>query len=126
MYKARNGKLYAGPVWDFDYGTFRPTSSGLNISRSLYYGYLFANEEFKTTLKARWAELKPKFVNIEAFIEEQASLIKESSEVNIAKWPIASSNVNGDEQLDFDAAVDRMISAYKARIEAVDAAINAL
>lgn len=125
MYKARNGKLYAGPVWDFDWGTFRPNVSGLIIKNSLWYGYLFANEEFKTTFKARWAVLKPKFENLVSFIEEQAELIKESSEVNFAKWPL-SSNVNGDEQMNFDVAVERMIDAYTQRIQAVDAAINAL
>ena len=124
MYKARNGKLYAGPVWDFDWGTFRPRT-GLVIKGALWYGYLFTHDEFKTTLKARWAELKPQFENLVSFIEEQAELIRESNEVNIKKWPIDGAN-NGDEQLSFDDAIKTMIDAYTQRIQAVDTALAAL
>ena len=125
MYKARNGKLYAGPVWDFDWGTFRPNRTGLIIKGALWYGYLFTHDEFKTTLKARWAELKPQFENLVSFIEEQAELIRESNEVNIKKWPIDGAN-NGDEQLSFDDAIKTMIDAYTQRIQAVDTALAAL
>ena len=95
------------------------------IKGALWYGYLFTPDEFKTTLKARWAELKPQFENLVSFIEEQAELIRESNDVNIKKWPIDSAN-NGDEQLSFDEAVNRMIEAYTQRIQAVDAALAAL
>ena len=125
MYKARNGKLYAGPVWDFDWGTFIPGVNGLRLTNAIWYKYLFKNDEFKSTLKARWSELKPKFEDIEDFIKEQAALTKESNEVNIKKWPINSST-NGDEQLSFDDAIERMISAYTSRIESVDTAISGL
>ena len=86
---------------------------------------MFNNNEFKNTIKARWNELKPKFEDIEDFIREQAALIKESNEINIAKWPI-SGTTNGDEEMSFDEAIERMITAYKGRIESVDSAINAL
>lgn len=131
MYKARNGKLYAGPVWDFDWWTFRPNVSRL-INETLYYGYLFTCDEFKQAMKARWTQIKPKFEDLEIFIEEQAELIRESNEVNIAKWPLSinenysSVNYNGDEELDFESAIDRMITAYKHRIVVVDAMISAL
>ena len=125
MYKARNGKLYAGPVWDFDWGTFKPNVTGLFLENTIWYIYMFNNNEFKNTIKARWNELKPKFEDIEDFIREQAALIKESNEINIAKWPIGGTT-NGDEEMSFDEAIERMITAYKGRIESVDSAINAL
>ena len=125
MYKARNGKLYAGPVWDFDWKTFRPNVKGLVIKKSLYYEYLFTHNEFIEDLKTRWSELKPKFEKIEYFIREQAALNKESNEINIAKWPIGQS-INGDEKMSYDEAIERMISAYTSRIDAVDSAIKAL
>ncbi len=125
MYKARNGKLYAGPVWDFDWGTFKPNVTGLCLENTIWYIYMFNNNEFKNTIKARWNELRPKFEDIEDFIREQAALIKESNEINIAKWPI-SGTTNGDEEMSFDEAIERMITAYKGRIESVDSAINAL
>ena len=52
-------------------------------------------------------------------------LIKESNEINIAKWPIGGTT-NGDEEMSFDEAIERMITAYKGRIESVDSAINTL
>lgn len=125
MYKARNGKLYAGPVWDFDWATFRPNITGLRLVWCIWYGYLFANDEFKMAFKNRWSELKPQFETIENYIREQAELVRESNEINIAKWPINSST-NGDEHMSFDEAIERMIDAYKFRMETVDAAINKL
>lgn len=125
MYKARNGKLYAGPVWDFDWGTFVPTVGGLRLTNAMWYIYMFKNNEFKSALKKRWHEIKPKFEEIEGFIKDQAVLIKESNEVNITKWPINRST-NGDENMSFDEAIERMISAYTSRIAAVDAVINEL
>ena len=49
-YKKRNGKLYAGPLWDFEYTTFTKESSVSNIG-ALWYQYLFKDEAFKKALK---------------------------------------------------------------------------
>ena len=51
--------------------------------------------------------------------------MRESNEINIAKWPINSAT-NGDEQMTFDEAIERMIDAYKFRMETIDAAISKL
>ena len=53
MYKKRDGKLYAGPVWDFDYGTFRRGSKSLILLSSLYYKYFFEYPEFRLAVKER-------------------------------------------------------------------------
>ena len=84
--------------------------------------------EFRTAIKARWAEIKPIFENIDTFIDEQADLIRESEAVNHEMWPIDSRHnyPNGDELMDFDSAVERMKQAIDNRIIALDSAINAL
>ena len=64
MYKKRDGKLYAGPVWDFDWETFRPVDNDLRIVSCLWYGYLFSYPEFKREVVSRWAEVRESFVSI--------------------------------------------------------------
>ena len=112
----------------FDWGTFDPNKTGLLLTNSLWYGQLMNSAEFRTAIKARWAEIKPIFENIDTFIEEQADLIRESEAVNHEMWPIDSRHnyPNGDELMDFDSAVERMKQAIDDRIIALDSAINAL
>lgn len=124
MYKDRDGKLYAGPVWDFDYGTFK-VNSQIAITGVLYYRYLFKYAEFKLAVKERWAEIKETLADIDNYILEQAELIKSSNETNIEKWPITQT-VNGDEGMTFDEAVEKMRSAFKARMETVEKYVSSL
>lgn len=125
MYKKRDGKLFAGPVWDFDYATFQVKSKMSGLTDVLYYKYLFKYQEFKLAVKERWAEVKETFADVDNYIQEQAKLIKSSNETNIEKWPITQS-VNGDEKMTFDDAVERMRLAYKTRMETIDSYISAL
>jgi hypothetical protein len=125
MYKKRDGKLFAGPVWDFDWGTYLPGRVGALLTDALYYTYLFTYPEFKTAVKARWAETSSVYAQMETYIEEQAVLIAVSNEVNIAKWPIENV-VNGDENMTFEESVDRMINGFQDRFEEVDAFISTL
>lgn len=119
MHKPAGGKLTAGPVWDFDWATFTPSWADSIIGNALWYGYLFRYPEFRAIVKERWAETKDIYQSMDAYIEETADRIRISNEANINKWPI-SSNVNGDEKMTFDQAVERMRTEYKNRIEAID------
>lgn len=126
MYKDAGGKIKAGPVWDFDWGTFLPDRSGLLISNYLWYGYLLNSPEFVAVAKARWAVLKPKFMQLTTFIDETAEKIHQSEAVNHDMWPIGGFRPNGDEDMTFDEAVERMKQALLYRINEVDVAINNL
>ena len=121
-------KLKAGPVWDFDWATFNPHKSGLRICNALWYASLMNSSEFKSALKARWAEVKPIFENIDSFINEQADLIRDSEAINHQMWPIDDRHnyPNGDEKLSFDEAIERMKEVIDNRIEELDAIINSL
>lgn len=119
MHKDRGGKLTAGPVWDFDYLTFKIRTPEFGTKKHLYYGYLFSDPKFKNRVKERWAELKPKFEQIPAFIEELAQKIKLSNSANIAIWPI-STNINGDEKMSFEEAVETMKTAYLNKLNWLD------
>ncbi len=133
MHKDRGGKLIAGPVWDFDWGTFSPTADGGGYPGSLlnnsavWYGQLFQDANFVARVKERWAEVKPILdASIPGYIEEQAAKVKASSEMNIQLWPITEKRPNGDEDMTFDAAVSRLKKGFTDRMTAMDQLINNL
>ena len=123
MYKKRNGKLYAGPVWDFDWMSFVPGRKGVLLTSALWYGYLFNHDSFKILVKERWTALKPEFEKVFTYIDEKAEYIRESNEINLKMWPVTQ-NVNEDIDLSFDDAVNRMKEAYQERITELDKVIS--
>ena len=123
MYKKRNGKLYAGPAWDFDCATFIPGRKGALLTQVLWYGYLFKHDAFKSLVKERWAELKPEFEKVFTYIDEKAEYIRESNEINLEMWPVTQ-NVNEDIDLSYDDAVNRLKEAYQERITELDKVIS--
>ena len=123
MYKKRNGKLYAGPAWDFDCATFIPGRKGALLTQVLWYGYLFKHDSFKSLVKERWTVLKPEFEKVFTYIDEKAEYIRESNEINLEMWPVTQ-NVNEDIDLSYDDAVNRMKEAYRERITELDKVIS--
>lgn len=124
MFKKRNGKLFAGPLWDFDWGTFQ-AYKGVCNSKSLWYDYLFKYTEFKTAVKKRWAETKESYMSMDTYIAATAAYIQESDKVNFKMWPI-DMNVNGDETCTFNKAINLMRSSYQTRLEFVESYISGL
>ena len=122
----RKGVMYAGPLWDFDWYTFQPNMSGLWIPYSIYFEKLLYQPDFVAALKARWAQLKPKFADVSNYIDARADEIRASEALNWAMWPCTSSGVNGDERKTFTEAVTRMRNALMARISSLDRAISQL
>ena len=115
----RDGRFYAGPIWDFDWETFVPDEKGLTIDQTLYYGYLLPDSAFFTHMCRRWAILKPKFQSLIGFIDAQADWIRSAEAINHEMWPVEKI-VNNDESLTFQEAVDRMKLALNQRIEELD------
>lgn len=127
MYKERNDVLKAGPVWDFDWGTFTPDRSAEYscMEGPLYYEQLFKDAEFIAQLKERWTLLKPQFETVPAYIQEESLKIEVSNNINIEMWPI-SERINGDETMPYSEAVTRMIEAYNLKIQWLDETITNL
>lgn len=128
MHKDRLGKLKAGPVWDFDWATFRPSqASSYQIDNAIYYGRLFSDPTFVALVKERWTQHKSGFDGIEAYIRSVAAKVKASNEIDKAMWPMSAhsaGSVNGDKDMTFDEAVERMISAYNAKLSWLDTQIT--
>lgn len=124
MYKDKGGKMFAGPVWDFDWGSFLPEME-YKVRNYLYYNRLFYDKEFCNMVKERWNRYKPGFLEVADFIDAQRDLLRVSDAINSDLWesPI---KMNGDENLDFDAAVARLKKAYLDKLEWLDIQISAL
>ena len=71
-YKDRNKKLYAGPLWDFDYTTFTLESNN-NNKGAVWYKYLFQDPYFKRKAIERFQNLKPQLMGIADYIVKKAS-----------------------------------------------------
>ncbi|MBO4467124.1 MAG: CotH kinase family protein [Bacteroidales bacterium] len=127
FHKDRGGKLTAGPCWDFDWGVLSfYTSNGANgliNKHAIWYDRLFQDDTFKAKVKARFNELLPQLETIPDYMEECRALLSESAKLNFAMWnpaEDASQNggkiINGDENLSFDAAVDRLKKNYNTHL----------
>lgn len=138
MYKkpaSDGGKLYAGPVWDFDYGTFNVnfTDGGIYQNKSncfqnlnaLWYVGLFESAEFRNAVKTRWAALKP-VLDMNEFIEQNKAYIKKTAELNLAIWPDFndSGDPNGERQMTTEQAIDRIKANLNERISGLDRLIS--
>lgn len=121
--KERGGRIKAGPLWDFDYETFRP---GYALVRRdlLYYPELFKDTGFTALVKERWEELYPKFLALTSFIDTQIELLAESGKINDSLWPEISVDPNGEAELSANEAELRLRETFLERLEILDAEIS--
>lgn len=87
VYKKRNGKLFAGPLWDFDFSTYYKDTTGIRRD-AWWYKYLFRDAAFRSCVKERWAALAPR-IEAEAFdyLEHQKNYIFLSMIENFKVFP---------------------------------------
>ncbi len=126
MHLAPDGRLHAGPVWDFDWGTFTPKSDYTRpLFSSLWYGSLMQDPVFVSRLKIKWNEELSRFLEIPDYITRRARHLEKAAEANFTQWPITQ-NVNHDESLSYSEAVKRMKDNYMQRVWALDVFISGL
>lgn len=132
IHKPRGGKLTAGPVWDFDYGTLTLADAERWMVRetSMWYSRLFLSRAVRKQARERWEALYPFFATVPDYIEAQRDYISDSARRNQDRWPeidISGEEVlmpNGDELLAFDEAIDRLKASYSMRLAWLDAQIR--
>ncbi|WP_336628960.1 MULTISPECIES: DUF7402 domain-containing protein [unclassified Microbacterium] len=116
MYKARDvlnpdgtttvGKLYHGPLWDFDtgqgnadYGAGQASTSGWWMRDSndaprqasvTWMNRLFQDPEFKAAAKARWQQVSPQLKDATAWLGVQQPALKASADADHALWGLGS------------------------------------
>jgi hypothetical protein len=112
------GKLYAGPVWDFDWNTLPVSSSysedSYSFSKSIvskgtwsyqsrdqsspsssdknyiWYPRLMSDSQFMTVAKQRWAAVQGELNNVLSHIDEVKAQISKSVAENEKMWPVDS------------------------------------
>ena len=127
LYKERSGKLYHGPVWDFDFHVFCPeyTRQWVGATKTIFYPALLKDEKFRARLVERWDLQKDELKKLPDYIDEQADYIRESEWINQSLWPI-DNNENGDEKMTFQQSVDRIKKAFLDKWEWMDQNIRSL
>lgn len=114
VHRDKGGKLKAGPVWDFDWKSFRLNNEEWVTKNHLYYPELFKDPVFVARVKERWSLHEERLSKIPEFIETEAARITNSEGFNHQMWPITQ-NTNEDIDLSFIEAVQRMKRSYEAK-----------
>jgi hypothetical protein len=126
FYKERSGVLKAGPVWDFDWGTFRNVTD-FCAKNEIWYSQLFKDPIFVNKVKERWNRFKPSFEEIDLFIENESHHLYRSAELNDAMWSLENTSiVNEDEELPYSNAIYKMRINYMNRLQWLDRQIRLL
>ena len=129
LYKERGGKIYSGPAWDFDFHGFVPSLAHqwAGATRTVYYPALYKDEKFRNRMVELWDSKKNDFLKLTDYIDDMAGKIRLSEEYNHALWPIPTSQAeNGDEQMSFQQAVDRIKEGFTEKWKWMDAHIGDL
>lgn len=145
-YNGGNDKLHAGPVWDFDRGTFQnPTeaqkmgssrvksydaflSASSKVSKSggykenqqpcLWYPLLMNDSEFVRMVKSRWAALYPHLLAVTDEIVRLGAENALSWEYDSTMWPGTATALNAGYPSGFsDFAGDENLTSYEAVIQ---------
>ena len=141
-----NDKLHAGPVWDFDRGTFQNPaeaqkmgssrvkqwnafiSSSSKVSRSggykenqqpcMWYPLLMDDDDFVAAVQARWTVLKPYLEAVTSEIERLGQENALSWQYESAMWPGTATDLNAGYPSGFsDFSGDENLTDYDAVIQ---------
>ncbi|MDZ7630810.1 MAG: CotH kinase family protein [Gemmatimonadaceae bacterium] len=134
MYKQRNGKLFFGPVWDFDLaignvnydGADRP--DGWHARRSQWFVRLFEDPAFKARAAARWAELQRggTIDSLKRLVYSRANYLSVVQVRNFERWPILGTYVWPNRVVTgaYDLEVIALNVWLQSRLQWVDAEIR--
>lgn len=140
MFLGKDGRINAGPVWDFDLafenmgldkgGDIRPerfhlkdvrnlTVDSLYDSESLWYGKLYTDPTFRRLLHEHWQQYRQKFISLADSLYKWKQQIEPSSIADQQMWgdkdPAKFDNTGS-----FDASFDNLKKTFLRRIEALD------
>ena len=153
MYMDGNGPLCAGPVWDFDRGTFQNIEGAEGLGNSdrikpygewmcwrteesyIWYKQLIKSQKFQQKVKERWAVIYPYLQNVVKTIETYREPLRASFGEDSAMWPTTKADIqahksgftdwSGDEDInDWDDLIDNFKTVYEARLAGMNTLIT--
>jgi CotH kinase protein len=96
LFKPRGGKLFFGPLWDFDravgnapyLGVENPV--GWHVRTASWYARLFDDPAFDARVKARWKQLREDGVieELQDFIDRREAWLSKVQAKNFERWDI--------------------------------------
>ncbi len=118
-YIDETGRLYMGPVWDFDtcYGIQDSETQGYRVANAPWYKLLLQNPAYLEKTKERWTEIRENGL-IDAFhasIDQTAERIAQSEKLNHTLYPV--SELRNDT---FEGSVEFFKDWLTTRIEWMD------
>lgn len=134
-YDPSDGLLHAGPIWDFDLGTYRYdfNDSGLYynksthfiIANSIWYCKLLQNTAFQNRVIERWAIIKPLLETMVEQIPTLTSYLATSAEYNWTMWNYQLEEIGlGEESESFNSVANTVYSNTKSRINDLNTLIT--
>lgn len=145
MHLLPNGKLAAGPVWDFDLAfitvgidkgnDLRPmrkanmegvrllTADSLYNANALWYGRLLNDPAFASHVRERWQMLKPRFEKLTAGIDSVDRLIRPLAEADQKRWN-ATEPARFDTCTTYASGAATLKANYLRRIEILQGILN--
>lgn len=139
LYKPRNGKLYWGPLWDFDYVAWGSTEydenciKGWTQNDKVWLDKLFEDRTFAQEIVNTWSELK---AALEELVKDGGQLdiykkrVEKSAAYNFEKWGMSPLNYDnekeGETNLTYDQEIERLRGWIKERMDWVDKNVNSL
>lgn len=153
MYMNGDGKLCAGPVWDFDRGTFQNQEKATSLGNTdrvkpdnewmcwrseetyIWYKQLIKDATFQKTVQQRWAVIYPYLEMIPDQIRNYGDIQAESFKYDSVMWPTNKADVrkyksdfidwSGDEEIsDWNALIDNFVTVYQERLAGMNTLIT--
>lgn len=138
---SQGGKLFAGPVWDFNiaFGNanycegFEPSgwmySRNCDLGNPFWWIQLMKENDFTNQLSCRWTELREGALSqssILDFIDEQVDYLSPAVDRNFQRWPILNQFVWPNPQVhgSFLGEVNNLKQFIASRLRWMDSAIS--
>ena len=134
MFMDGDGKLCAGPIWDFDRATFQNPTRAAAMGNSgdrvkpydewivwsasgsndcVWYPKLITDPIFRQAVQARWSVIYPYLQGVVAKIQQYGNKLKASYEINNAMWPTDKSSIGAWKWNFTDWSGDEEIASYE-------------
>ena len=139
-YNNLDGKLYMGPVWDFDYGSFLTSAQfddGLYankdkhflIANSLWYCRLLQNTNVQEYVKQKWPTYKDAAQSVANEMATMKTYLNNAATSNFNLWPFKTSGIsnadpNTERNMSFSDAFDRINTNLNDRLGQLETLIN--